>query len=263
LSSYHRLAQRALLVAVCTPGVALTACQGQPAPTEARSAPHLIVMIDRSASTADANLRAEHLDAVRSIIPTALELEAHLTVETFDGSVGTATVVVDETFVPKRQNAGNRKIERQLFEARVIKSTNEAINVTDVVRATPGSDPVGAIASGLRTLQADHEPGPKALIIATDGVQSTPDLDLATMQLTANTAASYVDRVAEIPAAPGVIVAIVGVGRMNADPQPPSSYGEGLLAFYRELCRRTGATCVVTTDPTVPTAVINTISKGA
>ena len=91
---------------------------------------------------------------------------------------------------------------------------------------------------GARLLnQEDRET--RQLIMVTDGVQSS-DPNLATPDLTAASASGFVDQTGTLPDLTGIDLVVTGVGRVSGA-QPPSAYINGLVAFYEEVCERSGA----------------------
>lgn len=101
-----------------------------------------------------------------------------------------------------------------------------------------GSDPLGAIARGGRLL-AQEKRDHRRLVVVTDGVQSH-DPNLATAELTAASASRFVDAAGPVPDLSGIELLVAGVGRVSGA-KPPTSYVNGLVAFYDEACRRSGA----------------------
>ncbi len=57
---------------------------------------------------------------------------------------------------------------------------------------------------------------------------------------TAATASSFVDQAGTLPDLGGIDLVVTGIGRVSGA-QPPSSYINGLVAFYEEVCSRSGA----------------------
>jgi hypothetical protein len=92
------------------------------------------------------------------------------------------------------------------------------------------------------------------LVVVTDGVQSH-EPNLATAELSAATANRFVDAAGPLPDLAGVELVVAGLGRVGG-PKPPTSYVNGLVAFYTEVCRRSGAASCQVADalllPAVP-----------
>ncbi|HEV2761248.1 MAG TPA: hypothetical protein VGV86_16935, partial [Acidimicrobiales bacterium] len=108
-----------------------------------------------------------------------------------------------------------------------------------------GSDPLGAIARGGRLLNQDGRKL-RQLLVVTDGVQSH-DPNLATAELSAATASRFVDAAGVLPDLTGIDLVVTGVGRVSGA-KPPTSYVNGLVAFYTEACRRAHAQSCQVTD---------------
>ena len=197
--------------------------------------PFVLVMVDGSSTQNDPDLIAEQVDVVESVARRTSDECGRLRVERFRGSASDVDTLLDRDVTPEGATAGNRDRNRDDLLEEVRKEVEDGIAAS---AAQGGSDPVGAIGRGARLLgQEDREH--KQLILVTDGVQSA-EPNLATEELTAATASSFVDQAGDLPDLSGIDLVVTGVGRVSGA-QPPSSYINGLVAFYEEVCERSGA----------------------
>ncbi|HVF14865.1 MAG TPA: hypothetical protein VM942_09720 [Acidimicrobiales bacterium] len=197
--------------------------------------PFVLVMVDGSATQSDPELIAEQVDVVTAVARQTSDECGRLRVERFRGSASDVDTILDRDVTPEGATGTNRDRNRDDLVAEVRQTVEQGMASSP---AQGGSDPVGAIGRGARLLgqeQRDH----RKLIMVTDGVQSS-EPNLATEALTATTASSFVDQVGTLPDLTGIDLVVTGVGRVTGA-QPPSSYINGLVAFYEELCGRSGA----------------------
>jgi hypothetical protein len=208
-----------------------------------------VVMIDGSSTQADAGLLAEQAALVAGVAHATSEECGRLRVERFRGSASDVDTIVDREVTPKGATDGARDRNRPAVVEEVRRAVQEA------VAASPprgGSDPLGAIARGGRLLNQDRREH-RRLVIVTDGVQSH-DPNLATAELTAATAPRFVAAAGPLPDLSGIELVVAGVGRVSGA-QPPTSYVNGLITFYTEACRRSGAaSCQVADALLLPAA---------
>lgn len=197
--------------------------------------PMTVVMIDGSATQADDGLLAEQAELVAGVAQATSEECGRLRVERFRGSASDVDTIVDREMTPKGATDGARDRNRAAVVEEVRRAVQEA-----VVASPPrgSSDPLGAIARGGRLLNQDKRDH-RRLVVITDGVQSH-EPNLATAELTATTAARFVDAAGPLPDLSGIELVVAGVGRVSGA-KPPTSYVNGLVAFYNEVCRRSGA----------------------
>ena len=204
--------------------------------------PITLVTIDGSATQADEGLLAEQVGLVGGVAQRTSEQCGRLRVERFRGSASDVDVIVDREVTPKGATDDARARNRRA----VVEDVRRAVEVA--VAASPargGSDPLGAIARGGRLLDQDGRKL-RQLLVVTDGVQSH-DPNLATAELSAATAARFVDAAGVLPDLTGIDLVVTGVGRVSGA-KPPTSYVNGLVAFYTEACRRAHAQSCQVTD---------------
>jgi hypothetical protein len=197
--------------------------------------PFVLVMVDGSSTQNDPDLIAEQVDVVESVARRTSDECGRLRVERFRGSASDVDTLLDRDVTPEGATASNRDRNRDDLLAEIRKEVEDGIAGS---AAQGGSDPVGAIGRGARLL-GQEDRAHKQLILVTDGVQSA-EPNLATEELTAATASSFVDQAGDLPHLAGIDLVVTGVGRVSG-PQPPSSYINGLVAFYEEVCQRSGA----------------------
>jgi hypothetical protein len=195
----------------------------------------VLVMVDGSSTQNDPALIAEQVDVVTSVArQTSVEC-GRLRVERFRGSASDVDTILDRDVTPEGATGGNRDRNRDELLDEVRQTVEQGMASA---AAQGGSDPVGAMGRGARLLgqeERDH----KQLILVTDGIQSS-EPNLATEELTAATASSFVDQAGTLPDLAGIDLVVTGIGRVSGT-QPPSSYINGLVAFYEEVCSRSGA----------------------
>jgi hypothetical protein len=211
--------------------------------------PVTVVMIDGSATQADQGLLAEQAALVAGVAQATSEECGRLRVERFRGSASDVDTIVDREVTPEGATDGARDRNRPAVVDEVRRAVQEA------VAASPprgGSDPLGAIARGGRLLNQDRREH-RRLVILSDGVQSH-DPNLATAELTAATAPRFVEAAGPLPDLSGIELVVAGVGRVSGA-KPPTTYVNGLIAFYNEACRRSGAaSCQVADALLLPAA---------
>ena len=211
--------------------------------------PVTVVMIDGSATQADQGLLAEQAALVAGVAQATSEECGRLRVERFRGSASDVDTIVDREVTPEGATDGARDRNRPAVVDEVRRAVQQA------VAASPprgGSDPLGAIARGGRLLNQDRREH-RRLVILSDGVQSH-DPNLATAELTAATAPRFVDAAGPLPDLSGIELVVAGVGRVSGS-KPPTTYVNGLIAFYNEACRRSGAaSCQVADALLLPAA---------
>ncbi len=197
--------------------------------------PFVLVMVDGSSTQNDPALIAEQVDVVESVARRTSEECGRLRVERFRGSASDVDAILDRDVTPEGATSSNRDRNRDELLEEVRQEVEAGMAAAP---AEGGSDPVGAMGRGARLLGQDDREH-KQLIMVTDGVQSSQP-NLATEELTAATAKSFVDQAGTLPDLSGIDLVVTGVGRVSGA-QPPSSYINGLVAFYEEVCSRAGA----------------------
>jgi hypothetical protein len=202
--------------------------------------PFVLVMVDGSSTQNDPKLIGEQVDVVTAVARRTSDECGRLRVERFRGSASDVDLVLDRDVTPEGATAGNRSRNRDALLAEVRQTVEQGLAAAP---AQGGSDPVGAMGRGARLLgqeQRDH----RQLIMVTDGVQSS-EPNLATDTLTVATASGFVDQAGTLPDLSGIDLVVTGVGRVSGA-KPPSSYINGLVAFYKEVCTRSkAASCQV------------------
>jgi hypothetical protein len=83
--------------------------------------------------------------------------------------------------------------------------------------------------------------------LLTSGLQTTGEV-VTNVDLTEAAASDLGNRVS-VPALPGSVMTIAGLGVVASGPPPPSSYVQSLITFFTKACARTGATCIVSINP--------------
>ena len=204
--------------------------------------PITLVTIDGSATQADDGLLAEQVGLVGALAERTSEQCGRLRVERFRGSAGDVDVIIDRDVTPQGATADARARNRSAVVDDVRRAVEEAVAASP---ARGGSDPLGAIARGGRLLHQERRER-RQLVVVTDGVQSH-DPNLATAELSSATALRFVDAAGALPNLVGIDLVVTGVGRVSGA-KPPTSYVNGLVAFYTETCRRAQAKSCQVTD---------------
>jgi hypothetical protein len=209
--------------------------------------PIAVVMLDGSGTQSDDALLKEQVDLVVRVAQETSEACGRLRVERFRASASDVDTVVDRDLSPKGATDGARAKNRPAMVAEVREAVEQAVAASP---ARGGSDPLGAIARGSRLLNQDGRDH-RRLVVVTDGVQSH-DPNLATAELSTATASRFVDAAGPLPDLKGIDVVVTGIGRVSGA-KPPTSYVNGLIAFYDQACRRAGAaSCEVADALLVP-----------
>ena len=197
--------------------------------------PLVLVMVDGSSTQNDPALIAEQVEVVTAVARRTSDECGRLRVERFRGSSSDVDLVLDRDVTPEGATSSNRDRNRDELLDEVRQEVEKGLAASP---ARGGSDPVGAIGRGARLLRQE-ERDHRELIMVTDGVQSSSP-NLATEELTAATASGFVDQAGTLPNLTGIDLVVTGLGRVSGA-QPPSSYINGLVAFYEEVCTRSGA----------------------
>jgi hypothetical protein len=197
--------------------------------------PFVLVMVDGSSTQNDPELIAEQVDVVEAVARRTSDECGRLRVERFRGSASDVDTILDRDVTPEGATDSNRDRNRDELLAEVRQTLEQGMAAS---AAQGGSDPVGAMGRGARLL-GQEEREHRQLILVTDGVQSS-EPNLATEALTAATASDFVDQAGTLPDLSGIDLVVTGIGRVSGA-QPPSSYINGLVAFYEEVCTRSGA----------------------
>ena len=249
IRSVVRRFERKVLVTRCTPRfrltmtvLALVAALGACSKVKSLATgdctgdkPFVLVMVDGSSTQNDPERIAEQVDVVDAVARQTSDECGRLRVERFRGSASDVDTILDRDVTPEGATDGNRDRNRDDLLIEVRQEVEKGLAGSP---AQGGSDPVGAIGRGARLL-GQEERERKQLILVTDGIQSS-EPNLATDTLTVATASSFVDQAGALPDLTGIDLVVTGVGRVSG-PQPPSSYINGLVAFYEEVCERSGA----------------------
>ena len=196
--------------------------------------PFVLVMVDGSSTQNDPALIAEQVDVVTAVARKTSDECGRLRVERFRGSSSDVDLIIDRDVTPEGATPSNRDRNRDDLLAEV----KETVEKGMAAAPARGERSRGCHGTGARLLgqeERDH----KQLIMVTDGVQSSQP-NLATEALTAASAKSFVDQAGDLPDLTGIDLVVTGVGRVSGA-QPPSSYINGLVAFYEEVCSRSAA----------------------
>ena len=202
--------------------------------------PMTVVMVDGSATQADRALLAEQVQLVEAVARRTSEECGRLRVERFRGSASDVDLIVDRDLTPDGATDGARARNRDA----VVQEVRDTVEAgLDASPARGASDPLGAMARGSRLLGQERREH-RQLVLVTDGVQSR-EPNLATAELTSATAHRFLDTAGPLPDLSGIDLVVTGVGRVTGT-KPPTSYVNGLVAFYTEACRRAeAASCQV------------------
>ncbi|MET4781615.1 hypothetical protein [Glaciihabitans sp. UYNi722] len=204
--------------------------------------------IDGSGSSSDEAISTERLSITADVVRRTAICGGHLLVRAFSTSSG-ATVTIydgDLTLPGATDNARLRRVDPLVekvmaditakYGAAIAALPNGGSDITSVYRLA------GEYAAQLGDGYTLH------LYLLTDGLNNI-GTDLQSQVLTPAQATDLAGTVS-VPALPGAIITVAGLGRVDGDPAP-SPLVEGLVAFYNALCLKTTAkTCVSVTDYT-------------
>jgi len=246
--------------AVCALGVtlALTACSSLTAATTpdqtilaACAADKQVasdVKIDGSGSSSGDTITTERLAITADVVRRTAICGGHLLVRTFSASSGATVTIYDgDLSLPgATDNARLRRVDT-LVEKVMAEITAK---YGDAIAALPGG---GSDITSVYRLAGEYaaqlgDGYQLHLYVLTDGLNNI-GTDLTSQVLTTEQASDLASAV-NVPTLPGASITVAGLGRIDGDPAP-SALAEGLVAFYNELCVKTGAkTCVSVTDYT-------------
>lgn len=201
------------------------------------------VTTDGTGTSQDQAITTERLKSIRAVVDRVAVCGGHLTVTAFGtNSVTTPILDADITIDGATPNARLRRVPKVTEEvmAQVTKHYEPAIE------ALPQQ---GTDVTGLYRLFGEakaERPGQRLeVLVLTDGLTNQGvniDHSLSTAEATA-----LADTV-PVPDLSGSSLSVVGIGRVAGNPVP-STFIDGLKAFYTRLCEKTGADqCLVATD---------------
>ena len=212
-----------------------------------------LVSVDASGSARSDALDAVRKDVIADVARRTAVCGGHLRVTAFSSSAAATATIFDGDLHPTGATdiAKLRRVPDLVAET--MASVDAAFAPTVASLSPNGTDVVsqfGLAREFLNQVNAAQSGGQSAyrlnLVILTDGQQSV-GLPLVDPNLTAERGAELASTVTA-PDLSGAEVTVAGVGKMAGD-LPPTSYVDGLKAFYGSLCTASGAaSCVVVTD---------------
>lgn len=208
-----------------------------------------VVELDDSPTQATSELVAAKVEIVRALATKTSEECGRLRVERFRGSRTDSDVIVDRNMTPGGKSPDIRRRNRGQVVEEVVQTVASALKPG----VDGGSAPLAALAHGRDMLRQKGGAKNLHLFVATDGIE-TEAVNLATSKLSVDSAQQFIqDAGPAIPELKGITVVVAGIGRVNGR-QPPTSYTNGLLAFWNQVCARaTAAVCTVLDQLAIPT----------
>lgn len=200
--------------------------------------------LDVSGSARGGAVLADHLAMVRQSATHAASCGGRLRVVAFSSSVAATEPLLDSVLALRGATdiARRRKLPKVVDEAmRTIQS-----NLTTALKALPGggTDIAAQLTQAAEFWDELGRSHPLEIMIATDGIATAGvdfDSDLSPA------AATNLATGPSVPTLKGAQITFAGIGKQAGAP-PSTRFVDALKAYWRIVCRRTGATCRVVTD---------------
>jgi hypothetical protein len=206
------------------------------------------VEIDGTGSSASKQITDERMTAIESIVRTTVICSGRLRVSVFSSS-SAATATFFEGPLRLDGATSNARLKRVPGVVGDVMATIRKAYDPAVARLDRGGSDISAQFRLASEWSAQlGSPFRLHLYVLTDGFQ-TIGVNLDAKALSRSEAVALADRVT-MPRLPRAFVVVAGLGRVAGAP-PHSDVVEGLVAYYTELCRRSGAAqCRAVTDYT-------------
>lgn len=226
--------------------LALAACSTPGQVTCPENPPATNIRVDASETSRSDVIRADHLSTIGSELELTPLCHGTISVDLFSSGTGATVnlfdshVAAEGATMPARQRKLDEAVEPVMEQ--IVAGWPEA----EASLPADGTDVVGQL-DLLAEYFAQHPDSSHRGLILTDGVQTTGSLTTNVGSFTEAVADELAQRVS-VPDLTGAEITIAGVGRVAAGDPPPSDYVSALKTFYRIVCERTGAQCLVVTD---------------
>jgi hypothetical protein len=226
-----------LTIAACsTPGQ--VTCPENPPATNIR--------IDASETSRSDVIRADHLSTIGSELELTALCHGAVSVDLFSSGTGATANLFDGHVAAEGATMPARERKLQATVEPVMEQIMAGWPEVEASLPPDGTDIIGQL-DLLAEYFAQHPEAPHRGLILTDGVQTTGSLTTNNEAFTEAVATDLAERVA-VPDLTGAEITIAGIGRVAAGDPPPSDYVSALKTFYRVVCERTGAQCLIVTD---------------
>lgn len=193
-------------------------------------------------------LTAERLSEVRQLATETAICGGHLQVVVFSSSETAYQTLFDGNLIPVGATLNARLLQVSPMVNTAMKTITTALPIATAKLPSQGSDILSQLTAASQYAQ-QLGPGYQLRVnILTDGV-STTGVAITNVASFNIAAATSLGHSVPVPALPGALVSMIGIGRVATGIPAPTSYIQALTAFYREVCSRTGARCTVVTNP--------------
>ena len=209
--------------------------------------PVLYAAVDVSDSGRSAVLVAERLTALDRLVADTAICGGHAKVVAFTASAAATDVVFDAALEPggATRRAQMRRVPKVVTEA--MDEVRGRLDAAAEHLPSGGTDVVAQLGLAREFHRQLGTERPLRVVVWSDGIATSP-VDLNRPDLDPAMAETLALQVATIDLS-GADVTFAGVGR-PAGALPPTTFVDGLKAFYLQVCERSRATCSVMSDAT-------------
>jgi hypothetical protein len=193
-------------------------------------------------------LTAERLAEVRQLATETAVCGGHLQVVAFSSSEAAYQTLFDDTLMPVGATLNARLLQVTPMVNIAMKTITAALPIATAKLPSQGSDILSQFTAASQYAQQLGHGYQLRVDILTDGLSNTgvAITNVASFDMAAATSLGHS---VPVPALPGALVTMIGIGRVATGAPAPTVYIQALTTFYREICSRTGAHCTVVTDP--------------
>jgi len=212
-------------------------CPGRP--------PALYAAVDVSDSGRSASLVAERLSALAHLMSETAACGGHAKVVAFTTSAAATDVLYDSDLEPggATRRAQLRRVPKLVDEA--MAEIRGRLETAAEHLPSGGTDVVAQLGLAREFHRQAGGERPLQVVVWSDGIATSP-VDLNRADLDPAVADTLARQVVAVDLN-GADVTFAGLGR-PAGALPPTTFVDGLKAFYLQVCERSGATCTVASD---------------
>jgi hypothetical protein len=215
-------------VAACTPGTDESRPGSQPR----------VVLIVHSGDAAADQVRGDVNDVVAAAAQEGARLEVYVLDSGSAASMSHVALSAEANggdFVLTGGNQRYRDQEARRYTDVVMQDLDPAF---DAPSSPTGADVVGAIAFGISAVERLPGAGAATVSLVTGGgVHRTASLDLATANVTPESATRIASQIEPLDVPSGIVVELRGVGRFEgANPPVDPQFAHGVRVFWEALC---------------------------
>jgi hypothetical protein len=193
-------------------------------------------------------LTAERLSEVRQLATETTVCGGHLQVVAFSSSETAYQTLFDGNLIPVGATLNARLLQVTPMVNTAMKTITAALPIATTKLPSQGSDILSQFTAASQYAQQLGHGYQLRVDILTDGLAST-GAAITNVSSFDMAAAMSLGRSVPVPALPGALITMTGIGHVATGAPAPTSYVQALTAFYREVCSRTGAQCTVVTNP--------------